>query len=133
MQEKLFFLSILFNTLGGYTLFTEKPAITGEAEETAPPKSAGKILLGLAAVAAGVLKLFFPMKGPPVIGDFIPAIAGILSGGMLFYSFYKSHQTLKGEDNESAARLFVLNRKWIGLLGIASGLLQFLFPRALFF
>lgn len=133
---QLYFLSILCNALSGYALFsgggdegTEKPlSITGN------PTFA--LVLGILSAVTGVLKLLSPtVDKVPILGDFVPAVAGVAAGLVLIFGIYrKSTPPASSSTNslDTFAGTVLTFRKPFGLGLIAVALLHFLFPQALF-
>jgi hypothetical protein len=140
---QLYFLSILCNGLSGYILFSGG----GEENETIE-NSAGilrfsihnptfQFALGILSAITGVLKLLSPIENRiPILGDFVPALAGIAGGFILIFSHYRRNVSSSSLVEESkldrAGESLLRYRKTlgIGLLGVA--LLHFLFPQAFF-
>ena len=121
---QFYFLSIFFNLLTGFVLFNEKKQII---ELSVLQDKAFRIVLGVITGVTGVIKLFVVVKTSVVIlGDFIPAIAGIAGGITLF---------LQG-DNEKMPewfnKIFVTNKFIVGIVCLAVALLHFVFPGAMF-
>ncbi|MDR2921825.1 MAG: hypothetical protein LBU85_00605, partial [Treponema sp.] len=93
---QLYFLSILCNGLSGYILFSGG----GEENETIE-NSAGKLrfsihnvtfqfVLGILSAVTGVLKLLSPIENRvPILGDIVPALAGIAGGFILIFGHYR--------------------------------------------
>ena len=130
---QFYFLSIVLNLLAGYTIIQERI----ESTETDPWYSFNsdtfRLILGVGSLVIGLLKLFFSYStNPPIFGDLIPALAGLLCGFMLIFEFYLSRTSIASEQSEKIALLLLGKQKWIGGLAIVSGVLHFLFPQALF-
>ena len=121
---QFYFLSIFFNLLTGFVLFNERKQII---ELSVLQDKVFRIVLGVITGVTGVIKLFVVVKTSVVIlGDFIPAIAGIAGGITLF---------LQG-DNEKMPewfnKIFVTNKFIVGIVCLAAALLHFVFPGAMF-
>jgi hypothetical protein len=132
---QFYFLSILFNALTGYVL-----ALENEGGDSFIESKAGfsftnetiRLVLGILAMGTGLLQLLSSVPGDmPVIGDLIPAAAGLVGGFVLVLEYYQSRSTLKQEETEKAVHALVKNRKWIGFLSLAAAALHFLFPSVL--
>jgi hypothetical protein len=99
-----------------------------------------RLILGILTALIGILKLFLPVKGAsavsgfPVLGDFLPALAGIAGGFILLFGFYREHKTGYDRENDldRIGDAFIRYRKITGFTLVAIGLLHFLFPGALF-
>ena len=118
--------------------------------------------LGIIAVVVGFMKLFAPVPSPPqalIVGDFLPAAAGMLLGALLIIERYRDRRRLSVDDEEGVAvaggedaetnlpeplidsessTIFQFNdalkpyRKVIGISGIAVGVVHFLLAGVLF-
>ena len=135
---QLYFLSILFNGLIGFLLvFTD--SFRGESIENSMKfsfNSGGfRLILGICAAIIGFLKLLMPVeKQVPILGDLIPALAGILAGFIIIFGFYREHSS-RIEREGQLDRLgdtFLRYRKAAGIALLAVAALHFLFPTALF-
>jgi hypothetical protein len=133
---QIYFLSIFFNILAGYTLISENNKNTPEIkigfslqDETV------KLILGILSMAAGVLKLLSPVEGDILIlGDLFPAFTGIAAGFILCFDFYQKHTTIpgKGEKKIGFIEFLSQNRKIAGFGAIVAAISHFLFPRIFF-
>jgi len=132
---QLYFLSIVFNGLAGF-LF-----IFGDMGKNDPAETGGKfsfvsdgfrLITGILTGITGVLKLLSPMKGMPILGDLLPAVAGIAAGFMLIFGFYREHSSDADTDgNINRFGAIVLHyKKPIGIILLAVAVLHFLFPEA---
>ncbi|MDR1105854.1 MAG: hypothetical protein LBL44_05815 [Treponema sp.] len=130
---QFYFLSVLFNALTGFILFTGDGESSLEERLKLPVNNEiFRLVLGILAMITGLLKLLSSVQGDiPVIGDLIPAAAGLVTGFILIYSYYDEHAA----PAEGAFRNFggavLRNKKWIGLAAMAAAVLHFLFPQAL--
>lgn len=135
---QLYFLSILCNGLGGYILFTtgedqpiEKPSLLSVKNPTF------HLVLGIISIIVGVLKLLWPFDSRfYILGDFIPAVAGVINGFLLIFGIYRKETSLssietKGSMDHLGENLLVF-RKSLGLALLLVALVHFLFPQALF-
>jgi len=136
-MPQLYLLSVILNGLTGF-LF-----VFGETEESDSVEKNVKVsifdnrfrlVLGILTVVTGFLKLFLPYEGIPILGDFVPALAGIAGGFILLFGFYKEHaENSSRESNLDRVGNTVLRyKKIVGFSLIAVSLLHFFFPAALF-
>jgi hypothetical protein len=138
---QLYFLSILCNGLCGYILFAGNE---GEEQEDSINKNMRfsmntptfHLVLGILCAVTGVLKILSPtMDGILLLGDLIPAAAGIIAGILLIFGIYRQDISAAPE-NPGALDHFGISllrfRKAIGLGLIIVAVLHFLFPKALF-
>jgi uncharacterized membrane protein len=93
-----------------------------------------RLVIGIAAAAIGILKLLSPFEGWAILGDLIPALAGITSGFVLIFTFYRDNSTRV--ENEGAlyriGEVFLKYKKVSGIVLLVIAALHFLFPKALF-
>jgi len=137
---QLYFLSILCNGLAGYILFRQKEEGTDtEGIRFSIGNPTFHLVLGIISAVTGVLKLLSPVENKyPLLGDLLPAAAGVMAGLMLIFGIYRqdvsaasSQDTEKGSLDVIGANLLQF-RKAIGLALISVAILHFLFPLALF-
>jgi hypothetical protein len=135
---QLFFLSILFNGLSGYVLVTQEKWENGSIENSlklSPSNETFRLVLGILTAVTGFLKLLSPVMGTtPFLGDLVPALAGIAGGFILVFAYYRDHaQDVDGEGKfDRIGNTFLRGKKTAGIILLASALLHFLFPQALF-
>ncbi|MDR0456409.1 MAG: hypothetical protein LBH20_06980 [Treponema sp.] len=132
---QLYFLSIVFNGLSGF-LF-----IFGDMEKDDTDENKGKfsfisdgfrLVIGILAGITGILKLLLPMGRIPILGDLLPAVAGIAAGFMLVFGFYREHSSdavAEGSINRFG-ELVIHYKKPIGIILLASAALHFILPTA---
>jgi len=93
------------------------------------------LVAGIVAFAVGFFMFITPMRGDlPVVGDLLPAVAGIVMGYSLWLDWFKKKraETASWPFIELSDRLFGRYRNAIGITGIAIALLHFLVPAVLF-
>jgi len=90
------------------------------------------LTLGLATAVIGFLKLFIRAPGDSVavVGDLLPAIAGMATGATLFFEALLRKPATPERPVERYAKAVLTYRIPLGLIGVAVALLHFLFPRA---
>jgi len=149
---QFYFLSILLNLVTGLIL-VDAPDLTkrNTKEKTSVPASkkdglhiAGtdtaffdnpgfRLILGLLTVFTGIMKLLSVVHNDiPIIGDLLPAAAGITGGFALLVEYYIATSTTEVTLSENMQKVFVDGRKYVGVFCIIAGLLHFLFPSVLF-
>jgi uncharacterized membrane-anchored protein len=137
-MEQFYFLSILFNGLAGFLFVFENSRADNSAENNGKLSVIGdgfRLILGILATVTGILKLLSPMAGIPILGDLVPALAGIAAGFTLIYSFYRERSSERVAGHEKInhfGEIFLHHRKTIGIILLASAVLHFLFPTAFF-
>ena len=92
-----------------------------------------QLVLGILAGLTALMKLLSPIQYDiAIIGDLVPALAGIASSACLLLGWYQD-----GSDMELNLPPFINTalsdgKKYIGIFCIIAGVLQFIFPRVLF-
>ena len=125
-------LSIFVNIFTGLLLSedgkSEKAGIMMKISELLQDKGT-KFVLGLFAVLIGFFKILTPIQGDvPVIGDLFPALSGLAMGAVLLVDFFKTSPDVSSETIEKVDSVIARNGKYIGIVGILSGILHFLVP-----
>ncbi len=127
---QFYFLSVFMNLLGGLSLMlspitSQRPAIAGLRVFLRDPTVS--LVTGILAAVVGAFKLLTVIRGDiPVVGDFLPAVAGITVGSTLILEHFRGGQGSRFE-------VFLLEHKAaIGLSAIIAGGVHFLFPMVLF-
>jgi hypothetical protein len=153
---QLFFLSILFTGVAGFVLLLEEKtesrtnaSTTASGAESAASEhnvggnlgwrirglirgSSFSLVLGILALLTGIVKLLYTYNGGiPILGDFLPAAAGISSGCILLFDFYRVHSDIGSADNTPLAGFVDRYRKIFGAGAIFAAVMHFLFPAAL--
>jgi len=130
---QIYLLSVVFNGLAGY-LF-----IFGDMGKSDTAENSGKfsfvsnfLVVGILAGITGLLKLLLPMSEIPILGDLLPAVAGVAAGFILIFDFYRGHSSVVDvEGNINHLGEMILHyKKPIGIILLALTALHFLFPEA---
>jgi len=130
---QLYFLSILCNGITGYILLYGNE---GEIDSPLPINTPTTyVVLGILSSVTGILKLLSPLPadnaetGLFIIGDLIPAAAGIAAGIVLLFGLYRKGDSAgQGQLERIGASLLALRRPLgLALLGVA--LLHFVFGK----
>ena len=133
-MPQLYFLSILCNGLAGYILFSgNENDIEKAGFQINNPTF--HLILGIMCAVTGVLKLLSPSFGEIriiILGDFIPALAGIIAGIMLIFGIYRQNSSVKEGELDRLGVTLLTFRRPIGAGLLAVALIHFLFPQALF-
>jgi hypothetical protein len=131
---QLYFLSIFLNAIAGFILISD----SGEGDMEIRTglsfnNETVRLVLGILSMIIGVLKLLSATEGDiPVLGDFIPALTGFVSGFILVYEYYREHSTLEPEKTGIINSVLLGHKRIIGFIAMIVGALHFLFPRVLF-
>ena len=128
---QFYFLSIFLNLVAGYLLIFSEESVAFDSKDADPRTSTFRLIIGVLALLMGIIKFFSPIGGSiPVIGDFVPAVAGILGGSILLFDFYRHRTSIRdSEGTKKIEGVLTVNKKLIGALGLIAALLHFLFPR----
>lgn len=154
---QFYFLSILLNVLTGFVFVAtveKSGAFSDEGESDLftdnegleeDPGSSGKVkssalgnffqdytfilVLGVLMLLVGFLKLLSPIQYDlPLVGDFIPAFAGITGGAALIVQWLSEKADSVIEIPQILEDILINGRKAIGYFCILSGILHFIFP-----
>ncbi|MDR3343029.1 MAG: hypothetical protein LBT14_09655 [Treponema sp.] len=132
---QFYFMSILFNGVTGYILMhghTQGEEGGGSGFRAPFPDDTSRLVLGVLTVLTGLLKLLSAMQGDlPVIGDLIPATAGLAGGFVLIFEYYRKKTTIDSNTYRQIEEFLNFNKKWIGFLVFVAAALHFLFPQSL--
>jgi len=135
---QLYLLSIVFNGLIGFLLlFTEtRDSESIESSMKFSVSSGGfRLTIGILAALTGILKLLSPLeKQIPILGDLLPAIAGIVAGFIIIFSFYREHSSKVDQEGQldRIGDAFLHYKKAAGVALLVVAALHFIFPAALF-
>jgi hypothetical protein len=136
---QFYLLSVILNLLCGYALSAkrdESPSAIVRGARLLIADKGLRMAMAVLSIAVGVLKLIFALRGDiPVIGDFLPATAGIVVGSALFLDVSDEERLPFMKQGSPAARMekFLVSYKVpIGYAGMLAGLIHFLFPMVLF-
>ena len=129
----VYFLSIALNALVGYILAFGKE----EAEEGALSlnldSETTRLLIGVLAAITGLLKILSPVAGDiPVVGDLVPALAGLGGGFILAIEFYRRRNTVHSSAMERIEEFTAKNRKLAGFVCLGAAAIHLIFFSVLF-
>lgn len=148
---QMYFLSIILNVLAGLILLSKKPV---EVTEDAPGKKMNlledmsktlsennffqnktfALVIAILALLTGIIKLFCVAKGGIIIlGDLLPALAGVTSGFAILLNYYLSTATVGTNLPAILKTIFVDNICWVGIAACVIALLHFIMPGVIFF
>lgn len=137
---QFYLLSVVLNICSGFSLYAEKfeeredktPHILLELKDVCADTTL-RLVLGLLSVLTGFFKLLSVTPGDiPVIGDLLPALAGLVLGFILLLEFYRGRSTVEPAPGNRLDRIFIRNKTTFGLIGMIVGFVHFLFPSVLF-
>jgi len=124
-------LSVLANVLAGLVVASEAgngKGFFGAARKLFEENNI-RFGLGLASLVIAFFKLLSPIEGDvPVIGDFLPVIAGLATGGILLFDFFRGSSDIRSPTVDRIESGIVAYRKYIGLGAALTGILHFFMP-----
>jgi len=132
---QFYFLSILLNTVAGYSLIADKESGSSflDGLKSYIFNETFRLVVGILSMAVGLFKLLSVVRGDvPVIGDLFPALTALAAGFSLIIDFYRLKSSIAQEETGTLEKLFVKNKKWFGYLSLAAAAAHFLFPTVLF-
>jgi TctA family transporter len=134
---QLYFLSITTNLLAGTALCAEYFARRLRWFAPLGQLAGGRgfrVVVGALAAAVGFLKLLVRSapNDVPVVGDLLPALAGLAMGASLLVQVLREKADLPAEAISGVEKAALAYRVPLGLAGLAVALLHFLLPGALF-
>jgi len=92
-----------------------------------------RLVVAILSGLVGLMKLLSTVQEDvPIIGDLIPAIAGMSACFALLIEFYTQKSSVSFNLPEVLTSIFVGGRKYLGIFCIIAGVLHFIFPRVLF-
>lgn len=128
---QFYFLSIVCNAVSGFVLFKneEYPVSDDPRFKFSIQNESFRLGLGIVTCITALLKILSVVPGDMwVIGDIIPALTGLFAGFILVFRYYRHHSDIESEKTDKLESFFETNRKWIGIVTMASAALHFLFP-----
>jgi hypothetical protein len=132
---QFYFLSILLNAVTAFVLMYGD--IEDQAGESRLPRivldETFRLVLGILTAVTGFFKLLTAIRGDiPVIGDLVPAAAGLAGGFALLYEFYRARSVL----DESKVPPFLIEivsaKRYVAIACLISAVTHFLFPTVIF-
>jgi hypothetical protein len=133
---QFYFLSVLLNAITGMILlFTDKDDPDFVSPIRMPAMSYDetfRLVVGILAAITGFFKLLTAIQGDvPVIGDLIPALAGLAGGFTLIYEFYRLRSSTEEENLPRFVRKIMSSKRYVGVACLIAAGLHFLFPNVL--
>ncbi|MDR0400219.1 MAG: hypothetical protein LBH51_04680 [Treponema sp.] len=132
---QFYFLSILLNLAGGFVLFSNNEggvrSVIEDEIHFSLRNETFRLVLGVLCAVVGLLKFLSPVQGDiPVVGDLISAAAGLVTGFVLLFDYYRGRSFFEDGDGGVKA-VITVNRRWIGLAAMIAAALHFIFPGVL--
>ena len=134
---QFYFLSVLLNLATGLILlFSDREdleVLTDAKISSIVRDETFRLVLGILTAITGFFKLLTTVRGDvPVIGDLLPALAGLAGGFILLYEFYRLRSTLDETTLPKLMYTIVSSKKYVGIICLTAACLHFLFPTVLF-
>ncbi len=132
---QFYFLSILLNAVTGVILLYSET--DDSSSEVRLPSIAFdetfRLVLGILTAVTGFFKLLTAIRGDlPVIGDLVPAVAGLAGGFALLYEFYRGRSTLDETRLPAVLLQVVSAKRYVGIFALIASVAHFLFPTVIF-
>jgi hypothetical protein len=131
---QFYLLSILFNAAAGFVLLRRDSGEESSLEREfrfSFRNETFRLVLGILTMVIGILKLLSPVQGNmPVLGDLVPALAGLGAGFITLLGYYQGRPGLDDERSSKITETVSRNHKWVGFVSLGAALLHFLFPQA---
>ena len=134
---QIYLLSVVSNLLAGIALsfqgMDEKLQLSSVFNRDLMENTGFRLGLGVATFVIGFLKfLAVSPDDVPVVGDLIPALAGLIMGLILLLQYYRSRSTVSSPTLDKVENIFGRNSGVFGTAGMIIAVLHFLLPRILF-
>ena len=133
---QFYLLSVILNIVSGYSLHsfaTENRGGKFDGVRDFLKDPTIRLVVGILTFMVGFFKLLTVMRGDiPVIGDLIPSAAGMAAGFTMLLEYYRANSSVSTEALERLDRIFVANRRIVGIVAFSSGVVHFLFANVLF-
>lgn len=88
--------------------------------------------LGVTTFVVGFLKLLLPVGTTPVVGDLVPALAGLTTGFALAFQYYQSRVEMRTQTVESIDSMVNRFGASVGVISMLAGIAHLILPNALF-
>ena len=137
---QFYFLSVLMNALAGYMIFFGDSSDSNGVMEFkcgfSVKSETFRLVVGILTAFTGLFKLLSRIEGDLLlIGDIVPAAAGLLCGLILIFEYYgkrSGDSEQEGiEHGKTEHGFLTANKKLIGAAAMLAAVLHFLFPTVL--
>ncbi|MBB5225529.1 hypothetical protein DYE50_03290 [Treponema ruminis] len=92
-----------------------------------------QLVVGILSALTGLMKLLSPIQYDiAIIGDLVPALAGLAAGAVLLLDWYQERSEVELTLPEALQGIYEGGRKYLGIFCIIAAVLHFIFPRVLF-
>jgi hypothetical protein len=137
---QFYLLSVVLNICSGFALYSEK--LEDGKDKTNDVlvslkqvfrDSTLRLVLGILTSITGFFKLVSVTPGDvPIVGDLVPALAGLALGFILLLEFSRGKSTAPANPQSKLDLIFLHNRTTFGIIGMIVGFVHFLFASVLF-
>lgn len=129
---QFYFLSVFCNFIAGYYfVFESKDSdfVSNSNDKNNFFSGQSLLIIGIISFITGIFKLITPFQNKlPVLGDLIPAVAGIISGFCLLLDYYNSVTSIPISLPEKIDTVLIKSRRYVGIIIMASAVIHFLIP-----
>ena len=134
---QVYFLSVvtlvLASVSAGFDRFDEQIRVGAFFSRDLFTSPGFRLGLGLITALVGFLKFIVVAgSGTVIVGDLLPAVAGIVLGATLTMMFYKAKATVESDTAATLERLLIGNASNFAMLGLLIAVLHLLLPRVIF-
>ncbi len=133
---QFYLLSVLLNIVAGYALYSFESEPRGslfDGIRVFMKDQTVRLIMGILTFTVGFFKLLTVMRGDvPVVGDLLPSVAGMGVGVTLLLEFYRSTASVTTDAIDKLDKIFIANKRVVGIIAMVSGLVHFLFANVLF-
>ncbi|MFP4431098.1 MAG: hypothetical protein ACOCW6_08175 [Spirochaetota bacterium] len=134
---QIYLLSVVTNILAGtvasFDGLDEKLHISAVFNRELLDRAGFRLGLGLVTVVVGFLKFLTVSEGDvPVVGDLLPALAGVSLGMILLLQYYKGRSDVSSPAVDKVDNILGKNANVFGMAGVAVAVVHFLFHPVLF-
>lgn len=92
-----------------------------------------RLIIAILTFITGLMMLLTPIQDDVrVVGDLIPAIAGLAGGFALLLEYYSGKSAQAASLPKVLVNIFVGGKRYLGVVCILAGILHFIFPKVLF-
>lgn len=92
-----------------------------------------QLVVGILSFLTGLMKLLSPIQYDiAIIGDLVPALAGIAAGAVLLLDWYQERSDSELPLPDAILTMYTSGRKYLGIFCVIAAVLHFIFPRVLF-
>jgi hypothetical protein len=133
---QLYLLSVLCNGLSGFILFSGNEEDSFDKPPVSLNSPTAHLVLGILSVVTGILKILSPIPSANgnsvfLLGDLLPAAAGILAGLILIFGIYRQDVSTNTPETSGSLDRFASSllhyRKFVGILFMAAAFIHFIF------